>query len=118
MLKIENVKKLFLVVLLGIIVMMLMQTTVEASSPIVIPSNGLNSIPQIPTTTNKVSNTITPTNNTINQISSANKNSSNYTNTSLPKAGVDYSVLFVIVACVISGVYAYIKIRDYNNIKY
>lgn len=39
-------------------------------------------------------------------------------NSNLPKAGIDYSVLFVIVACIASGIYAYIKIRDYNNIKY
>lgn len=55
--------------------------------------------------------------------SSTGGNTSNYPNgvnggSNLPKAGVDYSVLFVIVACIASGIYAYVKIRDYNNIKY
>lgn len=43
---------------------------------------------------------------------------SDYTKENLPKTGIDYSALFIIVVCVISGVYAYIKIRDYNQIKY
>lgn len=36
----------------------------------------------------------------------------------LPKTGIDYSALFIIAVCTISGVYAYIKIRDYNQIQY
>ncbi len=43
---------------------------------------------------------------------------STYTKTNLPKTGIDYTALLVIVVCVISGVYAFIKIRDYNQIKY
>lgn len=43
---------------------------------------------------------------------------SDYTKGNLPKTGIDYSALIILVICVISGVYAYIKIRDYNQIKY
>ena len=38
--------------------------------------------------------------------------------TNLPKTGADYSVLFVIALFAVVAVYAYAKIRKYNNIKY
>lgn len=128
MLKSENFKKL-LVIMLGVILLVLIQAPVQATSPI--PTNNSagtgNGIQNIPTINQPSNNTANTTNNVTNVPSinngiknnTSNTNKSNYTNTSsLPKAGVDYSVLFVIVACVASGIYAYIKIRDYNNIKY
>ena len=128
MLKSENLKKL-LVIMLGVILLVLIQAPVQATSPILTNNsagtgNGIQNIPTINQPSNNTANT---TNNVTNVPSinngiknnTSNTNKSNYTNTSsLPKAGVDYSVLFVIVACVASGIYAYIKIRDYNNIKY
>lgn len=124
MLKSENLKKL-LVIMLAVILLVLIQAPVQATSPILTNNsagtgNGIQNIPTI----NQTNNTANTTNNvtnvpSINNGITNNTNTSNYTNTSsLPKAGVDYSVLFVIVACVASGIYAYIKIRDYNNIKY
>lgn len=128
MLKSENLKKL-LVIMLAVILLVLIQAPVQATSPIFTNNsagtgNGIQNIPTINQPSNNTANT---TNNVTNVPSinngiknnTSNTNKSNYTNTSsLPKAGVDYSVLFVIVACVASGIYAYIKIRDYNNIKY
>ena len=119
MLKLKNVKKL-LIVVLAITLIALIQAPVQATSPVVV-TNGTstNTIQTIPTV-NSAQGTTTVTNkttNTANTVSNNNTNST-YTNTNLPHAGVDYSVLFVIVACVISGVYAYIKIRDYNDIQY
>ena len=124
MLKSENLKKL-LVIMLAVILLVLIQAPVQATSPILTNNragtgNGIQNIPTI----NQTNNTANTTNNvtnvpSINNGITNNTNTSNYTNTSsLPKAGIDYSVLFVIVACVASGIYAYIKIRDYNNIKY
>lgn len=128
MLKSENLKKL-LVIMLGVILLVLIQAPVQATSPILTNNsagtgNGIQNIPTINQPSNNTANTannvtnVPSINNGIKN-NTSNTNKSNYTNTSsLPKAGVDYSVLFVIVACVASGIYAYIKIRDYNNIKY
>ena len=131
MLKSESLKKL-LVIMLAVILLVLIQAPVQATSPIPTNNsagtgNGIQNIPTINQPSNNTANTANTTNNVTNVPSinngiknnTSNTNKSNYTNTSsLPKAGVDYSVLFVIVACVASGIYAYIKIRDYNNIKY
>lgn len=131
MLKRENLKKL-LVIMLAVILLVLIQAPVQATSPILTNNsagtgNGIQNIPTINQPSNNTANTANTANNVTNVPSinngiknnTSNTNKSNYTNTSsLPKAGVDYSVLFVIVACVASGIYAYIKIRDYNNIKY
>lgn len=45
-----------------------------------------------------------------------NTSGSSYANNSLPQTGVteDITVMFFIVVCVISAIYAYKKIRDYN----
>lgn len=37
-------------------------------------------------------------------------------NTSIPYTGVDHSVVFIIAVCGISAIYAYKKIKDYNNL--
>ena len=81
-----------------------------------------------PTNTNTNTNTTNPigtlnsttnTNtNTKNTNTNTNTNSSVYNNTSLPKTGVDYSILLIMLACAVCAIYAYIKIRNYNNIKY
>lgn len=36
----------------------------------------------------------------------------------LPQTGLDYSALIIMAVCVISGVYAYVRIREYNQIQY
>ena len=65
------------------------------------------------TTTNVVNNTTTPivSNNT------QNANISTYTNSDLPKTGVeDYPIMILITVCVIAAIYAYIKVKNYNNL--
>ena len=59
-------------------------------------------------TNNSVNNNV---NNTVNN---AVNNKVNNT-TSIPNTGVDYSVVFIIAVCGISAIYAYKKIRNYNN---
>lgn len=124
MLKIENVKKL-LVLMLAVVLLGIMQLPVKATSPI--PTNTTsntasnNTIQTIPSINNgsTAKNTTNTTNNIANKTNTTNNtNNSSYSKSNLPHAGIDYSVLFVIAACVILGVYAYIKIRDYNDINY
>lgn len=61
-------------------------------------------------------NTSVPTVNTSNK---ANTNSYVNNSNSLPKTGAeDYTTVFIIIGvCVISAVYAYRKVNDYNGIK-
>ena len=126
MFKLKNLKKIFIIAVLLTVVGM--SSSVFATSPQQIPT--LNSNANGTSTTNPIStinNTITPvttntnttkTNTTNTNTANTNTNSSVYNNTSLPKTGVDYSIIFIILACVVCAVYAFIKIRDYNNIKY
>ena len=118
MFKLKNLKKIFIIAVL---------LTVLGFSSSVFATGGIQPIPTLngnstnTPTTNPI-NTINTTNtiNTINTTNTANTNpnTSVYNNTNLPKTGVDYSIIFIILACGACGVYAYIKIRDYNNIKY
>lgn len=61
---------------------------------------------------NKVDNKID------NKIDNKTNNTSNNTSNNsakMPNAGVDYSIVFVIITCGVSTIYAYKKIREYNN---
>lgn len=58
---------------------------------------------------NDISTITNATNNTTN----VNTNKNNVT--SMPNTGVDYSVVFIIAISGISAIYAYKKIRNYNN---
>lgn len=79
-----------------------------------------NSI-NITTTNTNTANTVTGnTSNTLNVSSTYNttNTNTNKANTSatnsLPKAGADTTVVFVILALVVSSAYAYKKVSDYN----
>lgn len=75
-------------------------------------ANNTNSNSNTNSNTNKVNNT-----NTTNKINTTtNKtNSSSYKNTNLPDTGSeDFVYGFIIVAGLVSAVYAYIKIKTYN----
>ena len=66
------------------------------------------------TNRNTNNNIVSKNNNTTNKVNTTNKNSS-YKNTNLPDTGSeDFVIGFVIVAGVISAIYAYIKIKTYN----
>ncbi len=64
--------------------------------------------------TNNTTNNLNNTNNTTNNLNNTNSNRNN--TTKIPDTGVDYSVVFIIAICGISAIYAYKKIRDYNNL--
>ena len=54
-------------------------------------------------------------NNSAGNNSNSRNNNSNNNTPKMPNAGVDYSIVFVIVVCGVSTIYAYKKIRDYKN---
>ena len=85
--------------------------TTTTTTPTNTNTNTTNPIGTLNSTTNTNTNTKNTNTNT-------NTNSSVYNNTSLPKTGVDYSILLIMLACAVCAIYAYIKIRNYNNIKY
>ena len=68
-------------------------------------------------TTNTATNNFTApvvSNNTINN---TKNNISTYTNTDLPKTGVeDYPIIILMAVCVIAAIYAHFKIRNYNSL--
>lgn len=78
-----------------------------------------NSINITTTNTTNTANTVTGnTSNVLNVSSTYNTTNTNKTNTSatnsLPKAGADTTVVFVILALIVSSAYAYKKVSDYN----
>ena len=89
-------------------------------------ANEFNTIPEDNNTTgnntlnntanNAVNNTV---NNSVNNTATNNnvvKNNTNRNNTTIPDAGLDQSIVFIIAIFGISAVYAYKKISDYKNI--
>lgn len=68
--------------------------------------------------TNSSSNTNANTNNNRSTLANTNRNGSSYNNTNLPSTGLAEtgSIVCIIFALVVSAIYAFKKIRDYNNI--
>ena len=85
-------------------------------------SNSATTGNSINITTTNTTNTTGNTINTLNVSSTYNTNNANTNtnkvntsaNSSLPKAGADTTVVFVILALVVSSAYAYKKVSDYN----
>ncbi len=133
MLKSRSLKLL----LISVVMMVCMSSMVFAtnsvptlSDPNTTSGSTTNSIPTIggnTTTTNGTNTSVSaPSLTTGNTNANTNKSNTNMTvynntttkSTNLPKTGADYSVLFVIALFAVVAVYAYAKIRKYNNIKY
>ena len=68
--------------------------------------------------TNSSANTNANTNRNTLANTSTNRNGSSYNNTNLPSTGLTEtgSIVCIIFALVVSAIYAFKKIRDYNNI--
>ena len=85
-------------------------------------SNSATTGNSINITTTNTTNTTGNTINTLNVSSTYNTNNANTNtnkvntsaNSSLPKAGADTTVVFVILALVVTSAYAYKKVSDYN----
>ena len=69
-------------------------------------------------TNNTTKNNVTNKNNVVNKNTNKNNtslyNNSNKNTSNLPYTGTSDSVLFIIAALLVSAIYAYKKIRDYN----
>lgn len=111
-----KMKKVISVVVIAIIVLIATQINVLGFDlNTVINGNSTTN-----TTQNATQNTTTPTLNTTNTTGNTaspvlNTSNSTYQNTNLPNTGSnDLGVIFLIVICAGSALYAYKKIRDYN----
>ena len=130
MLKVKNLRLLLITILM---------VTLICMSGSVFAINGLpkignvntntgstNGIPSIGNINNGTNNTqivapaLNTSNSNSNNTNNSNRNNSNSSvyDSNLPKTGVDYSVLFIIGIFAIVAIYAYMKIRKYNNVKY
>lgn len=105
-----NLKKVFLVMLVVILLGATVVLATDNTKTILIQDTDTNTI----NTANSV-NTV----NTVNSINIVNTagNTSNYTNTNLPQTGAnDYAMVLIIGIFAVSAVYTYKKINEYKNI--
>ena len=108
MLKLKN--KGIIICIITIVALLLTIKTTFAVPPI-------NSLNDTGANNTNIYNTMpnnTPANTNTNTNITKTNTKTNNTNTTLPQTGIDSSIVFVIVACGISALYAYKKIRDYN----
>lgn len=102
---------LVLAILTGVI---FMQSQVQASIVINSPTNDTTNTANTANTTNNTVNTANTTTNTVNTTNNTVNKVNNTTNT-LPKTGIEDSPAGIIMIIgVVSAIYAYKKIRDYN----
>ena len=103
-----NLKKVFLVMLVIILLGATVVLATDNTDTIFIQDTDTNTV----NTANGV--------NTLNRVNSINTlntagNTSNYTNTNLPQTGAnDYAMVLIIGIFAVSAVYAYKKVTDYN----
>ena len=130
MLKVKNLRLLLITILM--VTLICMSGSVFATNGLPTIGNvntntgSTNGIPSIGNINNGTNNTqfvapaLNTSNSNSNNTNNSNRNNSNSSvyDSNLPKTGVDYSVLFIIGIFVIVAIYAYMKIRKYNNVKY
>lgn len=111
-----NVRKS--IVVIALVAMFLLIASSVYATGTVSPINIITTTPQtneVTTnqTTNATTNVVVPTTNT-----TTNTAVSTYTNTNLPQTGdaSDYAIFLLIVVSVAIAIFAYKKVRDYNNI--
>lgn len=101
-------KKLIVVFILIVLFLLVLINYTKAS----------NAVEQLPTIVNNQNNNI-QNNNIQNPVNNANANNTNIgNNDTLPQTGVqgDTTLFIFIGICIISAIYAYFKIRKYNNV--
>ncbi len=130
MLKVKNLRLLLITILM--VTLICMSGSVFATNGLPTIGNvntntgSTNGIPSIGNINNGTNNTqivapaLNTSNSNSNNTNNSNRNNSNSSvyDSNLPKTGVDYSVLFIIGIFAIVAIYAYMKIRKYNNVKY
>lgn len=120
----SKMKKVIMVAMIVLIscALVVMSTTVKATDSTLDISGDLNISTGNATTANTTNGNITPSMNTtgnsdVIQPVTSNTTEGNSTTDKLPQTGVteDITVMFFIVVCTVSAIYAYKKIRDYKN---
>lgn len=120
----SKMKKVIMVAMIVLIsgALVVMSTTVKATDSTLDISGDLNISTGNATTANTTNGNITPSMNTtgnsdVIQPVTSNTTEGNSTTDTLPQTGVteDITVMFFIVVCTVSAIYAYKKIRDYKN---
>ena len=120
----SKMKKVIMVAMIVLIScsLVVMSTTVKATDSTLDISGDLNISTGNATTANTTNENITPSMNTtgnsdVIQPVTSNTTEGNSTTDTLPQTGVteDITVMFFIVVCTVSAIYAYKKIRDYKN---
>ena len=120
----SKMKKVIMVAMIVLIScsLVVMSTTVKATDSTLDISGDLNISTGNATTANTTNGNITPSmnttgNNDVIQPVTSNTTEGNSTTDTLPQTGVteDITVMFFIVVCTVSAIYAYKKIRDYKN---
>ena len=130
-----KMKKVFVIVTMILVVGLLGVMSLEANATGLDIDNPVNLTGNLDiitggddlNSTNSTNNTTTllPENNTTNESTNntasviqpeVDNNNTNSSENTLPKTGVteDVTVMFFIIVCVVSAIYAYKKIRDYN----
>lgn len=121
-----KIKRTLMLILCITTILLIINKSFATSEPIIINTNEYESI-QTPTISgnNSSENTNTNTNTSGSNISTNTNNSSNnsarrYNNTntsSVPQTGIeDYNIGILLIIAVASAMYAYKKIKDYNNL--
>ena len=120
----SKMKKVIMVAMIVLIscALVVMSKTVKATDSTLDISGDLNISTGNATTANTTNGNITPSMNTkgnsdVIQPVTSNTTEGNSTTDTLPQTGVteDITVMFFIVVCTVSAIYAYKKIRDYKN---
>lgn len=114
-------KKIMIVLILMITVLVAMMPLVKATNGNLIIIDEENTQNNTNTNNTNTDNTNTNTTNRNNEVVNENTTSNNVENQAenkLPQTGVaeDTTLFLFIAVCVVSAIYAYIKIRNYRNI--
>lgn len=134
MFKVKRIKRLLIVYFMAIIMVMGMNVYSNATG-LSVPNFNSTATSPSPTASTSTIQTYTQASPSPSALPSPSPSSSNVstygnggttgtttgtsnTSTNLPKTGVDYSIIFIILLCCGCAVFAYKKIRDYSNIKY
>lgn len=120
-------KKVLILIVCIIMILLIINKSFATSEPIIISGNEYESIQETPTISGNSSSGNTSSNNSnnsysggINTNNSSNNSAKRYNNTnisSVPQTGIeDYNIGILLIIAVASAMYAYKKIKDYNNL--
>lgn len=112
----KKMKKVMLIMLIAVLALFVLQSIVSAT-PLNITSALNNTTESNATGSNSQQSTNTANNTTNNTTNNTSTNNVINNTETLPQTGLteDITIMFFIVLCVASAVFAYVKIRKYNE---